>query len=76
MPRRTAEQLAERDAAVLAGIREWDTRGFGPTLRELMDTVGLTSRASLAASLDRLKADGKVEWVPGKARTLRAVDEL
>lgn len=73
--RQTDEQRDARDDEVLSAIRSYRaTHDYGPTIVELLDAVGLKSKASLQNALDRLRVAGRVEWEPGRARTLRVTD--
>jgi SOS-response transcriptional repressor LexA len=62
-------------AAVLATVRWWiETEGYPPTVREVAVELGVaTSTAALA--LDELEAAGTVARTPGKARTLRIIEQ-
>ncbi len=57
---------------VLQGVSDhWMTARFGPTVEELRQTVGLSSRSTVQFHVNDLLADGYVSNVPGKRRTLR-----
>lgn len=75
MPPRTPEQRAERDRLIIQSIEaHWSEHGYAPSVQDLLDRLGLRSRASVQASLTRLQAAGIVDWDQGRARTLRVVD--
>jgi SOS-response transcriptional repressor LexA len=61
------------DAAVLAAIIRLEAAGMSPTIRELAEELGFKSPAPILRYLERLREEGKVSWVRGKARTLRVV---
>lgn len=72
----TRRRQAARDARIVSAINAfWADEGVAPTAREVLVYAGLTSKAGLQSSLTRLREAGTVTWVPGKARTLRVVDE-
>lgn len=50
-------------------------RGYPPTVRELMEDAGLNSPASVQHHLKALREAGLVDWVDGKVRTLRIMEE-
>lgn len=47
------------------------TNGHAPTIREVCDTLGITSTNAVAEHLDLLEEKGLVEHQPGTARTLK-----
>lgn len=61
------------DATLLAAIIRLESLGVSPTIRELADDLGFKSPAPILRYLERLREEGKVSWVRGKARTLRVV---
>ena len=61
-------------AKVLAFVGAYiDEFGYGPTVQEIGDAVGLSSKASVHYHLERLRGSGHVTWVDGQNRTLRVV---
>lgn len=51
-----------------------NSRGFAPSTREMAEGMGMKSVQGIHRYLTRLKEDGKVEWEPNRARTLRVID--
>lgn len=49
--------------------------GVAPTFREVGKAVGLKSSATVAARLERLKANGRITYLPKKQRTLRVLTQ-
>lgn len=49
--------------------------GYAPTFREIGAAVGMPSTATVSKALDSLREQGRVEWVSGKARTLRLLSK-
>ncbi len=47
--------------------------GFPPTVREIGEAIGFTSKSSVYKLLRRLEAKGYLEIVPGEARGLRLI---
>lgn len=45
--------------------------GYGPSVREIGDAVGLSSTNSVHEQLVRLRADGWITWEEGLSRTIR-----
>lgn len=45
--------------------------GFGPSLIEITRGVGLKSKSAVHHHLDRLQTQGRIEWTPRKARSIR-----
>lgn len=59
---------------VLLFIHNFSQRmGYAPTVREIMLAVGLSSSSVVHYHLRQLKGRGVIDWVPGRARTLRVV---
>ncbi|HEX5661444.1 MAG TPA: hypothetical protein VFX59_29845 [Polyangiales bacterium] len=66
--------LTERQRAILVHITRFRAEhGYAPTTRELMDAVGLKGPHGMLDHLWALRRKGYVEWVDGKARTLRVI---
>lgn len=61
------------DDTVLAAIARLTDQGWTPSVRELAVELGFKSPTPILRYLERLREEGKVSWVPGKARTLRVV---
>ena len=58
---------------VLQAIREHRTHSReGPTVEELREVVGLGSRSTVQFHINDLVADGYLEQIPGKRRSLRS----
>ena len=47
-----------------------------PTIRQMMNAMGLKSPAPIQSRLKHLQEKGYISWQEGKARTLQIVDEL
>ena len=47
-----------------------------PTIRQMMDAMGLKSPAPIQSRLKHLQEKGYISWQEGKARTLQIVDEV
>jgi DNA-binding IclR family transcriptional regulator len=60
------------DEEVLEAIQALMGTGVAPTVRELAAQLGFSPSAA-HRYLERLREEGKVEWEPGKYRTLRVV---
>ncbi|MGE5594788.1 MAG: hypothetical protein ACM3S1_01985 [Hyphomicrobiales bacterium] len=52
-------------------VEEW---GFPPTVREIQLGCQLTSTSVVAYHLDRLRAMGAIDSIPGAARTIRILE--
>ena len=52
-----------------------DAKGYPPTFRELADAAG-TNVGDVAAKFLRMRRDGVVSWVDGRARTVTIVEEV
>lgn len=50
------------------------SHGFGPTMREIADAVGLRSTSTVADYLLRMQKAGVVTSIPGSARSIRVLD--
>jgi len=62
---------ADRGAMIVATIADYHaTYGYGPTVRELGERVGLASTSAVVYHLTQLRDAGRVTWEPGIARTL------
>lgn len=47
------------------------SNGYSPTYREIAVAIEVTSTATVSEYLEVLRAQGRVTWVPNKARTIR-----
>ena len=47
-----------------------------PSIRQMMDAMGLKSPAPIQSRLKHLQKKGYISWQEGKARTLQIVDEI
>lgn len=54
-----------------AVIDHWKDQTFGPTVEEIRETVGLTVRSSVQWHINDLLADGYLQHIPRKHRTLQ-----
>jgi SOS-response transcriptional repressor LexA len=52
-----------------------DARGYPPTFREIAAAAG-TNVGDVAAKFLRMRRDGVVSWVDGRARTVTIVEEV
>lgn len=56
---------------VLSVVTNWKSPRKPPTVAEIRDTVGLSSRSAVQFHINDLVADGYLDHVPGKRRTLK-----
>ena len=62
--------MTERQQTILEFIREFQAReGFGPSVREICQALGLASPGSLIKHLRALEEQGLISRTPGKKRT-------
>ena len=66
----TREQVLH--AIVLLTSRD----GYAPTIREIMDLIGLRSPDTVSFHLDRLRSEGRITWKRGAARTIRVLEKV
>lgn len=67
----TREELSERQIAILDMIRETtERRGYPPSVREIGESVGLTSPSSVAHQLKNLQRAGYLRIDPNRPRAL------
>lgn len=60
---------------ILNFIRQFSAdHGFGPTIREVKDAVGLKSTSTVFNYLTRMERDGLVSSIPGTPRSLRVLE--
>lgn len=65
-----------RTAQILQFVREFScTHGFGPTIREIAEGVGLRSTSTVADYLDRMTRDGLITSLPSTPRSIRVVEQ-
>ena len=65
-----------RTAQILQFVREYScTHGFGPTIREIAEGVGLRSTSTVADYLDRMTRDGLITSLPSTPRSIRVVEQ-
>lgn len=70
----TVDRKLEVEAVFAAIAWFVRTEGYSPTVRELAIELGV-SVSTVAGALDELELAGRITRVPGKARTLRTVEE-
>lgn len=57
---------------VLTAVSDhWESARFGPTVAELRDTVGLSSRSAVQFHINDLVEGDYLDHIPGKRRTLK-----
>lgn len=67
--------LTWRQRKILKAIRESvQQRGYPPSMHEIGEAVGLTSTSSISHQLDTLQEKGYLHRDPGRARTLRIIE--
>ena len=47
-----------------------------PSIRQMMNAMGLKSPAPIQSRLKHLQEKGYISWQEGKARTLKLIDEI
>ncbi|SDP53730.1 repressor LexA [Actinopolyspora xinjiangensis] len=73
-PPEPADDLTSRQRSVLDTIRQWmRDYGYPPSVREIGDTVGLTSTSSVAYQLRVLEGRGYLRRDPHRPRTVGVV---
>lgn len=50
-----------------------DETKYAPSIRQMMQAMGLKSPAPIQSRLERLRNKGYIDWTQGKARTLRII---
>lgn len=71
-----AKELSKRQKKILEFIREYlDEHRFPPTIREIGQTVGISSTSVVKYNLDALERRGHIERDPEISRGLRLVAE-
>ena len=73
----TDSDLTEAQNELFAWIKNY-IRDFqhSPSIRQMMDAMGLKSPAPIQSRLKHLQEKGYISWQEGKARTLQIVDEI
>ena len=70
------ERREQMKSKILASIIMYTMyMGYPPTVDEIGQMVGLSSKATVSYYLGMLKAEGKVDWEAGKPRTIRVIGE-
>ena len=67
--------LTSRQADILAAIRDLTFDGVPPTVREIAEHVGITSRGGVHDLLSRLKGRGVITWEPHKPRSIQIIED-
>src|SRR5919199_1575524 len=68
-------QLTERQREIYEFIRDKiESRGYGPTVREIGEAFGIKSPNGVMCHLNALVSKGLVERAKGKARAIQLVD--
>lgn len=68
------KQGKDRRAAILKFTRAYIRKnGYGPSVAEIADGVGLASKTAVRHHLEILQDEGKVTVTPGVYRSLRLV---
>lgn len=68
---RRLKPLSEKQAHILSAIAEWvRTRGYSPSMREIGETVGLSSLSSVAHQLNQLEVRGYIRRDPNRPRAI------
>lgn len=61
---------------VLSAVSDhWKSARFGPTVAEIRDMVGLSSRSAVQFHINDLVDDNYLDHVPGKRRTLKTTQK-
>lgn len=68
--RKTTDDMAVLD--FIAWFIQQD--GYAPTVREVQLACEISSTSVVRHALDRLQADGLIDWTPGLARTMRPTE--
>ena len=65
-----------RTLQILQFVREFScVHGFGPTIREIAEGVGLRSTSTVVGHLDRMTRDGLITSIPSTPRSIRVVEQ-
>ena len=69
--------LTEAQNELYVWIKEYITKfQHSPTIRQMMQAMGLKSPAPIQSRLKHLQEKGYISWQEGKARTMQIVDEI
>ena len=66
--------MTKRDEILQAIADFWTENGYGPSVRNLAEMVGLSSTATVQSHIYALQAQGKIAREPGLDRTIRIVE--
>jgi len=71
------EKLSDAQKELYEWIKDY-MKSFhhSPSIRQMMDAMGLKSPAPIQSRLKHLQQKGYISWQEGKARTLQVVDEI
>ncbi len=71
------KNLSEAQNELYLWIKEYMTNfQHSPSIRQMMEAMGLKSPAPIQSRLKHLQQKGFISWQEGKARTLQIVDEI
>ena len=71
------KSLSEAQNELYLWIKEYMTKfQHSPSIRQMMEAMGLKSPAPIQSRLKHLQQKGFISWQEGKARTLQIVDEV
>lgn len=51
-----------------------DSHGYGPTIREMGDELGISSTSVVSYRMHILQREGRLTWEEGRSRTVRVID--
>ena len=73
----SSEDLTEAQNELYVWIKNY-MKDFqhSPSIRQMMDAMGLKSPAPIQSRLKHLQEKGYISWQEGKARTLQLIDEV
>lgn len=70
------QQGVERRKAIFAFIKEYiKVNGYGPSVDEITEGVGVTGKTAIRHHLTNLVEQGVIEMTPGKYRSIRVPDK-
>ena len=77
MTKSSSENLTDAQNELFLWIKSY-MKDFkhSPSIRQMMEAMGLKSPAPIQSRLKHLQEKGYISWQEGKARTLKVVDEL
>ena len=71
------KKLTDAQNELYGWIKEYmQTFKHSPSIRQMMEAMGLKSPAPIQSRLKHLQEKGFISWQEGKARTLQLVDEI